>query len=80
MHFEIPWENIIDFHFKIGIYTDLVYTYPIDEVFWKNHQVDIDRLYQKERRNDKINRLVLRTNQSRGRVLMEAIYEIENWE
>ena len=44
LQFEIPWEYIIDFHHRIGVYTDLIYTYPIDEVFWKNYQAEVEKL------------------------------------
>jgi hypothetical protein len=52
MHFEIPWDYIMDFYHCLGVSTDLLcYTYPIDEVFYKNHKVEIDKWYQKERRS-----------------------------
>lgn len=63
MHFEISWDYIMDFYHCIGVSNDLCYTYPIDEVFYKNYKVEIDRLYQKERRWDKIIRIVSCINQ-----------------
>ncbi|MFB6318403.1 hypothetical protein [Saccharicrinis sp. FJH54] len=61
-YFEIHWEYIMDFHFQIAISTNLLHTYPIDKVFWEIHKIEIEKLYQKERRFDKVSKIMKRAH------------------
>jgi hypothetical protein len=45
----------------------ICYTYPIDKVFYDNHEDEIENLCQKERRVNKIMKLVSKISQYQQR-------------